>query len=239
MSLRQRLDQDMTDAERRIANIVIMGRIAELDAAGARVRVTTGDITTGWLPFATVRAGQDRTWHAPEPGEQVVVVCPCGDTNQGVVVGSVYRDAHPAPGDTEETSRTVFKDGAVLEYDREQHKHLLDVPAGGSITLRIGRTTLELRDDGATLTTPDLLVDCPTSKFTGHVEIAGGLSVYNSGDGGAADFVGDISHSDGDYNQKNGNHVLTSGDVTADGIGLKPHKHIEQGDGSPTSSSVA
>jgi hypothetical protein len=36
MSLRKRLDQDMTDAERRIANTVLMGRIAELDAAKAR-----------------------------------------------------------------------------------------------------------------------------------------------------------------------------------------------------------
>jgi phage baseplate assembly protein V len=171
-----------------------------------------------------IRAGQDRTWHAQEPGEQVV--------------GNVYRDAHPAPGDTGAISRTVFKDGAVLEYDRQQHNHLLDVLAGGAITLHIGQTTLVLRDDGATLTTPNLLVDSPSSKFTGHVEIAGGLSVYNSG-GGAADFVGDISHSDGDCNQQNGNHVLTGGDVTADGIGLKPHKHIEQGDGSPTSSSVA
>jgi phage baseplate assembly protein V len=238
MSLRQRLDQDMTDAERRIANTVIMGRIAELDAAKARVRVTTGDITTGWLPFAAVRAGQDRTWHAPEPGEQVVVVCPCGDTNQGVVVGSVYRDAHPAPGDTKDISRTIFKDGAVLEYDRKQHKHLLDVPIGGSITLRIGQTTLELRDDGATLTTPKLLVDCPTSKFTGHVEIARGLSVYNSGGAATADFVGTIKHSNGNYNQQNGSHVVTGGDVTADGIGLKPHKHVEQGDGNVTSSSV-
>ncbi|MDR2488296.1 MAG: phage baseplate assembly protein V [Desulfovibrio sp.] len=56
-----------------------------------------GDVTTGWLPFAALRAGQDRTWHTPEPGEHVVVVCPCGDTKQGVVVGSVYRDPHPAP----------------------------------------------------------------------------------------------------------------------------------------------
>jgi phage baseplate assembly protein V len=169
----------------------------------------------------------------------VVVVCPCGDTNQGVVVGSVYRDAHPAPGDTEDVSRTVFKDGAVVDYDRKRHQHLLDVPMGGSITLRIGRTTLVLRDDGATLTTQNLLVDCPVSKFTGHVTIARGLCVYNSGDGAAADFVGDINHRDGDYNQTNGSQVVTGGDVTADGIGLKPHNHVEQGDGNVTSSSVA
>jgi len=238
MSLRQRLDQDMTDAERRIANAVFMGCVTELDAAKARVRVTAGDITTGWLPFATVRAGQDRTWHAPEPGEQVVVVCPCGDTNQGVVVGSVYRDAHPAPGDNENISRTVFKDGAILEYDRQQHKYLLDVPAGGAITLRIGQTTLVLRDNSAILTTPNLLVDSPSSKFTGHVEIAKGLSVYNQSSGATAEFVGAVNHRDGDYSQTNGSHVITGGDVTADGIGLKQHKHIEQGDGNVTSASV-
>jgi hypothetical protein len=65
------------------------------------------------------------------------------------------------------------------------------------------------------------------------------VSVYNSGGGAAADFVGDIRHRDGDYSQTNGSHVVTGGDVTADGIGLKPHKHVEQGDGNTTSSSVA
>lgn len=232
MSLRKRLDQDMTDAERRIANTVIMGCVSELDAARARVRVTSGDTTTDWLPFATSRAGQDRTWHAPEPGEQVVVVCPCGDSNQGVVVGSVYRETHPAPGSTEKHSRTVFKDGAVLEYDRESHKYLLDVPQGGSITLRIGQTTLELRDDGTKLTTPKLLVDSPQSEFTGHVRINQGLSAYNGTSGATAEIEGNIY-------QRDGSHIVTGGDVVADGIGLKPHKHMEQGDGSPTSSAIA
>ena len=240
MSLRRHLDKDMTDAERRIANMVLIGRIEELDAANGRVRVTTGDITTDWLPFATSRAGQDRSWHPPEPGEQVVVVSPCGDTNQGVVVGSIYRNLHPAPGDSEEISRTIFKDGAVLEYDREKHKYLLDVPAGGSITLRIGQTMLELRDDGSTLTTPDLEVDSPLSKFTGHVRIANGLSVFRTNPGSAtAEFVGEIQHRDGNYNQENGSHIVKGGDVVADGIGLKPHRHIEQGDGSATSSSIS
>lgn len=238
MSLRQYPDKDLTDAERRIGNMVFMGTIAELDAARARVRVTSGDITTDWLPFTAARSGQDRSWHAPEPGEQVVVVCPCGDSNQGVVVGSVYRDAHPAPAASEDVARTVFKDGAVLEYDRKNHKHLLDVPAGGSITLRIGQTTLELRDDGATLTTPTLLVDAPQSEFTGHVRIAKGLSVANSGDGVTAEIVGSIHHRDGDYTQQNGSHHITGGDVVADGIGLKPHRHMEQGDGQLTSPSI-
>ena len=63
------LHQDMTEAERRISNVALMGQVVALDTARARVRVQAGPITTGWLPFATVRAGLDRTWHPPEPGE--------------------------------------------------------------------------------------------------------------------------------------------------------------------------
>ena len=88
------LHQDMTEAERRLSNLVMLGQVAELDAARARVRVQAGPILTAWLPFATVRAGADRTWHAPEAGEQVVLVAPGGDLNQAVVVGST---AQPLP----------------------------------------------------------------------------------------------------------------------------------------------
>jgi hypothetical protein len=72
-----------------------------------------------------------------------------------------------------------------------------------------------------------------------HVTIARGLSVYNPGDHAVAEFVGTINQLDGNYNQTSGSHMVTGGDVTADGIGLKPHKHVEQGDGNVTSSSIS
>jgi phage baseplate assembly protein V len=148
------LHQDMTEAERRISNVALMGQVVALDTVRARVRVQAGPITTGWLPFATLRAGPDRTWHPPEPGEQVLLVAPGGDLNQGVVVGSIYRADHPAPADSEDISRTLFKDGAVMEYDRAQHHWRLAVPVGGKIVLEIGATKLELSDQGARLTAP-------------------------------------------------------------------------------------
>ena len=152
--IQRNLHQDMTEAERRISNVALMGQVVALDTARARVRVKAGPITTGWLPFATLRAGPDRTWHPPEPGEQVLLVAPGGDLNQGVVVGSVYRADHPAPADSEDISRTLFKDGAVIEYDRAQHHWRLAVPAGGQIVLEIGPTKLELSNQGARLTGP-------------------------------------------------------------------------------------
>jgi len=148
------LPMGLTDAERRISNSAMMGQVVALDAARARVRVQAGPITTGWLPFTTARAGPDRTWHAPEPGEQVLIVAPCGDLNQGVVVGSIYRAEHPAAADSADISRTLFKDGAVVEYDRAQHLWRLAVPAGGKIVLEIGPTRLELSAQGVRISGP-------------------------------------------------------------------------------------
>lgn len=148
------LHQDMTDAERRLSNLVMLGQVAELDAKKARVRVQAGPILTAWLPFATVRAGPDRTWHAPEPGEQVVLVAPGGDLNQAVVVGSLYRQAHPPPADSADISRTLWKDDAVMEYDRAQHHWHLSVPSGGKIVLEIGPSKIEMSDAGIKITGP-------------------------------------------------------------------------------------
>lgn len=148
------LPQDMTEAERRLANLVVLGQVAELDAERARVRVKAGPILTAWLPFTTGRAGPDVTWHAPEPGEQVVLVAPGGDLNQAVVVGALYRQAYPAPADTADISRTRFKDGAVMEYDRERHHWHLSVPSGGKIVLEIGPSKIEMSDSGIRITGP-------------------------------------------------------------------------------------
>jgi phage baseplate assembly protein V len=188
----------------------MVGVIAALDEAAARVRVNADGMLTDWLPFTASRAGPGvRVWAAPEVGEQVVLVSPYGDPAQAVVLGSVYQDAYGAPASNKFAARTEFADGASIQYDRAGHLYEIDVPAGGVITLRIGRTTLVMRDGSTTLTTPELVVDSPKSTFTGPVSVAGNITV-------------------------------TGGDVIADGIGLKTHKHpgVQTGSGS-TSPPVA
>lgn len=202
--------------ERILANMIRVGVIAQLDEANARVIVRAGGLTTDWLPWLTLRAGEDRTWWAPEPGEQVLVLSPYGDPAQAVVLPAIYQEAHPAPGSVKTTSRVEFKDGAFVQYDREGHHYHLDVPAGGSITLHIGSTTLLLEDGKATLTTPELLVDSPKSTFTGAVNVQGLLTymagmVGKGGSGATASIQGSV--------------VVTGGDVTADGVSLKGHTH--------------
>jgi phage baseplate assembly protein V len=136
------------ELERRLSNTIRPGTVLEADYAKARLRVTMGDNTSAWLPWLTSRAGEDRTWHAPEVGEQVIVIAPGGELSAGYVMpGGVYKNDYPANGDKAEISRTTYKDGAILEYDREAHTHLLQLPEG-SATVKVG-------DDAQTEITPE------------------------------------------------------------------------------------
>ncbi len=140
-------DWALSETERLLANMLRVGVVSELDEASARVRVKVAGVTTDWLPWTTGRAGQDRTWHPPEPGEQVMVMSPYGDLGQAVVMGGIYQEAHPAPGDSREVSRTRYKDGTVVEYDRQQHRMTTTMHTQGTVRVSIGATLLEMTPD--------------------------------------------------------------------------------------------
>lgn len=90
-------------------------------------------------------------------------------------------------------------------------------PAGNLSIVHDGDLTIHTKgaasiavDGNTTLTTPKLTVDAPESEFTGHVLVKNGLNVT-------------------------GNATITGGDVKADAISLKAHKHTGVSAGSATS----
>ena len=162
------------ELERRLSNTIRPGTVLEADYAKARLRVTMGDNTSAWLPWLTSRAGEDRTWHAPEVGEQVIVMAPGGELSAGYVMpGGVYKNDYPANADKAEISRTTYKDGAILEYDREAHTHLLQLPEG-SATVKVG-------DDAQTeITSSKILAQIGTDAKT---EITASKITHSLGSG--------------------------------------------------------
>ncbi len=127
----------LTELERRLANMFRAGRIASVDPGAARAVVISGDpdgehITTPPRPWLSSRAGADREWWAPEPGEQVLLLCPSGDPAQAWILPAAFSNANPANGDRASVHRTTYKDGAVVEYDREAHKLTATLPEGGT-----------------------------------------------------------------------------------------------------------
>jgi phage baseplate assembly protein V len=211
------------EAERRLANVVRLGTVAELDEAAALVRVESGGITTDWRPWVTGRAGATRTWSAPRVGEQVVLLCPAGDTGQAVVLPAIYQDAHPAPASTKDVDAVEFPDGSRVEYDSAASVLTVNV-GSGQVVVNCATATVQASDS--------VTVDSPQTTFTGAVTVQGALA-WQAGATGVAGAGG------GAPLKITGGVEVTGGDVTADGIGLKTHHHTEQGDGAATSAAQA
>lgn len=188
-------DFEITELNRRLANLIRIGTIAEADYDKALVRVQIGELKTGWLPWLTARAGGDHTWWAPEQGEQVMILSPGGDLAQGVVLAGLYQDAHPPAASAASKHVTTYKDGAVVEYDREAHHLKAILP---------GNATAELIATGGI-------------SIEGDISVTGNVTVSE-----AVDISGDLSVG-GDTSVTG--EVTAIGDVTGSLVSLSTHMH--------------
>lgn len=117
---------------------VRLGTVVELDLATATARVDIAgegeDTQTGWLTWGIGRAGETKVWLPPSVGEQVIVLCPDGDLESGVIIASLFSDANAAPANSA-TASITFKDGATLSYNPATN--ILDValPANGRVNI--------------------------------------------------------------------------------------------------------
>ncbi len=155
---------DLTELNRRLANIVTIGTIDSVDYGAATARVRIGDLVTAGMPMRTMRAGGDQTWAPHEVGEQVIVLAPSGNLSCGVIIGALYSDHGAANGDRAGLQRASFANGAVIEYDRDANQFTMNL-GGGSIVIK-----------GAVTITGDVTV-------SGDVE-AGGISLTSHRHGG-------------------------------------------------------
>ncbi len=186
---------ELTEIARRMASIVRLGIVAEVDHQAARVRVSYGGegetALSAWLPWVTARAGQDRSWWPPEAGEQVLILAPSGELAKAVVVAGVYRSEHPAPESDPDKHAIHYSDGAVIEYDRSAHRLKAELPEGGEA---------EVTADGGVTITGDVMI-------TGDLEVSGDADVTGSIDAGSdvSDDTGTMANMRTKYNQ----HVHT------------------------------
>lgn len=177
-----------TDTDRRLANVVQVGRILAVDPAKGLARVDLDGPATDWMPWTTARAGGDRTWWAPEIGEQVVVAAVGGDLGNAVIIGSLYQDAYPEPADRIDTHRTVYADGTRVEYDRASHTLLADLGAStikadrAEVLLQVGGVQISITNGGVAITgnlTIKGVSGASTVAMDGNVAITGSALTHN------------------------------------------------------------
>lgn len=87
---------EIAEADRRIANMIRVGRIASVDPGAARAVVDFGDFLTPPIPVGQLGAGAIQFWWMPSEGEQVLVACEGGDPAQGVIVCALYAGNAPS-----------------------------------------------------------------------------------------------------------------------------------------------
>ncbi len=139
----------VTELERRFENIMRIGTISVVDYGSASARVQIGENLTALRPWFTQRAGGDRTWWAPEIGEQVMLFSPSGDFNQGVILPAIYSSAAPAPSSDPNVHREVYADGFVIEHNRATKHTVLNAwDSEGTLELRAKNIILKTGEDG-------------------------------------------------------------------------------------------
>lgn len=104
----------LSDIAKRLGQIIMFGHVFAVDYAASRVRVRIGQegeeniLESEWLPWMNSRQANTRAWIAPEVGEWVVIACPYGNLNHGVILGSKAKDLYPSEALSPDITRTTF-----------------------------------------------------------------------------------------------------------------------------------
>jgi phage baseplate assembly protein V len=73
----------------------------------------------------------------PDVGEQVAVLMD-EHYEDGAVLGAIYSSVDPPPGGmTADKRHLTTKDSAIFEYDRNQHKLTITLPAGATMNVQV------------------------------------------------------------------------------------------------------
>lgn len=163
-------DPEMNDSERRHAGGITFGTVRQTDYSNPNnpvVRVAIGDeddeeghLLTGWLPMGGGRAGGDSDWHPLEENERVAVLSESGEIQNGIVIpAGFYNEDNPAAGNKAGLWRKKFKNGAVMEYDRDTGGMLFDATASGTMTIKAGGCLIVLDNGVITIKAGEIVTD--------------------------------------------------------------------------------
>ncbi len=116
-------------------NLIQIGTIVNVDPENrALVRVELFERVTDWIPYKMVSNSHIRLWIPPRVGEQVIVLSPFGEGDDGIVLGGIYNiDQKEPAGSNDHTSIVVFEDGTSITYDTTAKA--LTINASGSVAV--------------------------------------------------------------------------------------------------------
>ena len=98
---------------------VTFGRMLNRElTAKARVQFSDDDITSYWLPIIQHKTLKDKFYSMLDVGEQVACLMD-ENSEDGVILGSIYTGLDSVPGISKEQHLIKFEDGSFIEYNKE------------------------------------------------------------------------------------------------------------------------
>lgn len=155
---------ELADLRRRLANLIRIGTISQVNYKNATARVQIGQIETTWLPWL-LRDGEDKVWHGVDLKEQVLVLSPSGDLNQGLIVPSIYKEPISDDGNL---FKMRFMDGSVLSFNRKNGDLIADIT--GNAQIKTPQEIIAEADKSVTIKSPTIILD-------GNVTVTQNLTV--------------------------------------------------------------
>lgn len=182
-----------SDLSRRVANLVRIGKIAEVKEA--QVKVSIGKVTTNWLPIFST-AGNTNCWIPISVGEQVMVISPYGEISQAVVLRSIHYNNFVSPEDknavsfdskadvkanSERKLEAIFKEGISFKVGDLSLKI-----ADGEINLSSGNTSIAAENDQITINSGSTNITLSASGIqlscgSSSIDVDSGSISLNSG----------------------------------------------------------
>ena len=187
------------------------GIVSAVDSTKHKVRCkipALDDLETAWLSYLTPNAGGNQFYCLPDVGELVAIILDARGEG-GCVLGAIFNAQDPTPTGDSNIWMKKFSNGTIIKHDRNSGN--VEVSAVGEVLIK---------------SPSKVTIDCPATETTGDRMVKGALTYMKGmtgyGGGGATAMI-------------NGSLETKGGDIKADNISLKTHKHTEQGDGKDTS----
>lgn len=160
-------EPNVTELLRRLDNLFRLGTIAEVDHNKALVKVQSGNITTDWLPWLTLRAGTTKTWSPPTVGEQCIVFAVSGELTTGIVMVGLY--TQNAPSNSPDHHVIEFADGCTISYDQ----------AAGSLVVTNCKTAVIKASESITAESP-IFTHSQDVQINGKLSVTGDINTQSN-----------------------------------------------------------
>jgi len=117
----------LSEMRRMMENLFQFGVVKQVSPDGTEATVEIGeDLETSMLPILQRRAGADSEKWALSPGEQVFLVCPSGEMDSGVIVGSIHQKSTIPSG---KGNIRTYSNGVSLSEEYEDKRHQICLKA--------------------------------------------------------------------------------------------------------------